>query len=129
MEPGPHQLPKRKRRWIRVLGWIAVAGFLVGAVVYIVADHLFNVGSNLIFWANQNSPEPLLVLGQDGTWSGVHDIPATDLEEALKTVHTSDGVKFQQLRVRRKEVTATQKIVGAVFTSEVNIFTIDVITN
>ena len=59
--------PKRKRRrWLRILAWTAVAVFLVASTTYLIVDHIFNVGSNLVYLANRNSEEPLLIRGGGG---------------------------------------------------------------
>ena len=44
---------------------------------------------------------------------------------ALETLHSDEGIRFQRLEVRRKAVTAPQKVVGALYSSEINVISFD----
>ncbi len=125
MWDGAQRTARAKRRWLTVAGWVALVVLLVGAGAYLIADHIFNVGSNVVYLANRGSEEPLLVLGDGSEWIPVHDISGRQLEGALTTVYAGDGVRFQRLRVKRNVVAGPRKWVSAVFGSEVNVFAFD----
>ena len=109
------------KRGCGCLGKSALLVLLLGAITVLVADHFFNVHSNITYWAFAKSTAPLQVRLADGSWKNLDAMGPRELPGALNRVAAHEGATWSRFAVRREARTFTQKVVQAVVGATVNV--------
>lgn len=111
---------KRKSRGGCLLRFLAL-GALVVAVLFAIADHYFNLRSNLTYLAFRSTTAPLEVRIADGTWKNASAVSQHEMDRALVKMAESNGATWSRLRVRRKADGPFQQLAQTCFNAEVNV--------
>ncbi len=114
---GPKKSKSRGGCVLRLLAFAALAG----AVLFAIADHYFNLRSNLTYLAFRGTSAPLEVHLSDGTWKNASTLSHHELDRALVKKADANGVTWSRLRIRRKADGALQHLAQTCFNSEVNV--------
>src|SRR3954453_10191438 len=117
-DPSPGKQPpvKKCRGCLRGL---MVLALLIAVVLFVAADHVFNLRSNATYLAFRYSKAPLEAKVAGGAWKPVSSLTVAELDHALVTRAQSPGASWKTLAVRRAASDITQKAVQAVFDAEV----------
>jgi uncharacterized protein YigE (DUF2233 family) len=92
---------------------------LIGLLLFVLADHVFNLRSNATYVAFRYSTAPLEARLPDGTWKPVSALSVAELDRALVTHVQTPGGSWKTLTVRRPASGLIQHAVQAVFHAEV----------
>lgn len=99
---------------------LLLLGMLAGIMVFLVADHYFNLRSNMVGLAFRSSRQPMEArLG--GKWKHLSEYSQSEIERALERQGEGDGVVWRSLRVRRRPENISQGIARFMFESRVNV--------
>jgi uncharacterized protein YigE (DUF2233 family) len=109
----------RARRRGGCLRRLVLAALLIGLVLFVAADHVFNLRSNATYLAFRYSTAPLEARLPDGTWKPVSALSVAELDHALVTHVQTPGGVWKTLAVRRPASGLLQSTVQAVFNAEV----------
>ena len=105
------------------LKWILLVGLVLGLVIYLVAEAVFNVDSNLVVLSVRNASAPLKVRLKQGDWKTPGDATPADVQNALIERHAEPGLRWQSLRVVRDNGLLA-KVAQGIFGAEVHVITI-----
>lgn len=111
------------RRFWRYLKVILAVVVVALCTLYVAAEWLVNVNSNLVLWAVAGSKQELQVKLKNGEWKNVSAVSLAEVANALVARSEAQGMKWYRLRVRRpagRLAAMVQKIFGA----EVNVVVI-----
>lgn len=120
-----NQPPPRRRRFG---GCVARAGLLValGAlIVFLLADPVFQLRSNLCALAFRDSPAPLEIWHRARGWDSVFNLSPGELREAMVRQSQATGLTWSVLKVRRHPQGLEQRLVAGLFDMEVNVIELD----
>lgn len=111
---------KQKSRGGCLLRLIAIMALVTG-IVFAIADHYFNLRSNLTYLAFRGTTAPLEVRLSDGTWKNASNLSQHELDRSLVKKVEAEGVIWSRLRIRRKADGFLQHLSQTCFNSEVNV--------
>ncbi|MEI6536624.1 MAG: hypothetical protein WCN98_14865, partial [Verrucomicrobiaceae bacterium] len=94
---------------------------LVAAVIFVMADHYFNLQSNLTYLAFRSTTAPLEVRLSDGTWKIANGMTQHEMDRAMVRKAESNGATWSRLRIRRKPNDTLQRLAQTCFDMEVNV--------
>ena len=114
-----HPMPS-KRGCLKFLFLLVLTGALL---VYAVSEFFFNLNSNLVALSVRNSSQPLQIQLNRGDWKPAAAMTPADLAAALIERHTSTGLRWTTLKVRREGGTLAN-VAQRVFGAEVHVVTL-----
>ncbi len=94
---------------------------LAAVVLFAIADHYFNLRSNITYLAFRSTSAPLEVHFSDGTWKNASTLSHHELDRALVKKADANGVTWSRLRIRRKADGVWQHLAQTCFNAEVNV--------
>ncbi|MFM2169522.1 MAG: hypothetical protein RIS79_3893, partial [Verrucomicrobiota bacterium] len=104
----------KKRRWLKIMLLIALAGVLA---VYMAGEVFYNLNSNLVFLAVREAESKALKIRlKRGAWKSPTDLTPADLAAALIERHAEPGLRWASLHVQRDaglRAGMVQKLFGA----------------
>lgn len=83
------------------LKFLLLATLLSAAVLWLLAEFFFNVGSNLVAVSVRDSKEQLEVRIRNGGWKTVTALTPADVARSLTLKHAEPGLRWSTLKVRR----------------------------
>lgn len=98
-----------------------VSAVILTVIIFAIADHYFNLQSNLSYLAFRTSTAPLEVRLSDGTWKNASEMTQHEMDRALVKKAESNGATWRQLRVRRHANDVAQHLAQFCFNTEVNV--------
>jgi hypothetical protein len=110
----------RRSGCLKLLFWFALADLIV---IWIVGERYYNLGSNVVLYAYQDSHAPLQVKTSRGM-RPLAEATVADLGAALEELHSEPGLRWCRLELQRSPGNALQGLASSLFSSEVNIITI-----
>lgn len=108
----------------RFIKWILLLTLVVGVVVYVASEAIFNVSSNFVAVTVRDSKTPLELRTKKGGWKKLSDVNPAELQAALVERHREDGFRWTSLAVRRHPDGLLQRFSQGLFGAEVNVITI-----
>lgn len=86
---------------------------LLGLVIaFLALDSIFNLQSNLPYYAYRGSSAPLEVHTASGSWKAPATFTVQEMDHALKMQAQTDGATWRVLRLRRAPATLAQRAVA-----------------
>lgn len=118
-EKAPEEDIAPVRRRIGCLGRLLILALLAAVLLFIAADHVFNLRSNITYLAFRDSTAPLEARLADGTWKAVGSLTIAELDHALDTQVETPSGSWKTLAVRRPAASLKQHAAQALFDAEV----------
>lgn len=110
-----------RRAWGGCLGRLLLLTTLGALIVFFLADHFFNLRSNLSSIAFRKSAQPLEARQAGNKWKKLSDFSQAELDRALERQGEGPGLIWRSLRVRRQPENVPQRIAQALLDSRVNV--------
>lgn len=110
------------KRGLGCLFKVALAALLLLAVVVVAVDHIFNLRSNVTYYAFATSREPLQIATAGGEWKPLTAMSPKEMGHAQVRMAAHGGCVWTRLAVRRAARTPLQEAAQAVLPAWVNVF-------
>src|SRR4051812_49274810 len=118
-DQASRMIPLKKRGGC--LRRLFIFAVIAALVLFLAADHVFNIRSNATYLAFRYSKAPLEAKVAGGTWRPVNSLTVAELDHALVTHVQSQGGTWKTLAVRRAASGLVQKTVQTMFGAEVSV--------